>query len=150
MPGVNPSPTYPPTRYRRRAMKVDHEMLEEQLKGYEGQLRSLTSYVKELKDRTAEHGTQKEHFEGDMAEAEHNIKYYEGEIARIRGMMEKESGGAAYLVYQDASGEWRWQLRAANQRVIADSGEGYHNRQDCLDAITLVKDSKGAPVKERR
>jgi uncharacterized protein YegP (UPF0339 family) len=130
-------------------MKADHEMLEGHLRDYEGQLRSLTSYVKELKDKTAEHGTDKEHFEGDMTEAEHNIKYYEGEIARIRELIGNEPGGTAFWVYQDDAGEWRWQLRAANQRIIADSGEGYHNRQDCLHAITLVKGSQDAPVKEK-
>ena len=130
-------------------MKADHEMVEDQLKDYEGRVRSLTSYVKELKDKAAAHGTEKGHFEGDVTEAEHNIKYYEGEMARIRELSGKESGGTAYWVYQDDSGEWRWQLRAGNQRIIADSGEGYHNRQDCLHGIALVKDSKDAPVKDR-
>jgi uncharacterized protein YegP (UPF0339 family) len=131
-------------------MKADHEMLEGQLKDYEVQLRGLNSYVKELKDATAKYGTEKEHFEVDLAEAENNIKYYEGEIARIKESIDGEPGGPAYLVYQDASGEWRWQLRAGNHRVIADSGEGYRNRQDCLDAIALVKCSKYAPVKDKR
>jgi uncharacterized protein YegP (UPF0339 family) len=130
-------------------MEVDQRRLEEQLKNYEGQLWGLTSYVKELKDKTAQHGTEQEHFEADLLEAEHNIKYYEGEIARIRELLEKERGEGAYLVYKDASGEWRWQLRAANNRIIADSGEGYRNKQDCLHAIALVKDSKDIPVKER-
>lgn len=113
-------------------------MLEDQLESYEAQLRSLNSYIKELNDKTAAHGTEKAHFEVDLMEAEHNIKYYEGEIARIRELIEKESGGANYVVYQDASGEWRWQLRAGNNRIIADSGEGYHNKQDCLHAVALV------------
>jgi uncharacterized protein YegP (UPF0339 family) len=53
-----------------------------------------------------------------------------------------------YYVYKDANGQWRWYLAAANNRKIANSGEGYHNKQDCLDAITLVKGSSNAPVKE--
>src|SRR5215216_1722249 len=111
-------------------MSADQEILERELKDYEGELKGLYSYVKELKDKTAEHGTEKEHFEVDLMEAEHNITYYEGEVARIKGLIEKEPGGTAYSIYQDASGEWRWQLRAANHRIIADSGEGYHNKQD--------------------
>lgn len=43
-----------------------------------------------------------------------------------------------YSVYKDAQGYWRWTLYAANNRKIANSGEGYHNRQDCIDAINLV------------
>lgn len=132
-------------------MKPDHETLEDQLQAYEGRLRGLNSYVRELKDRAAAHGTAEEHYEVDLAEAEHNIRFYEGEIARVRGEMgEAAQGGAAYLVYQDAASEWRWQLRAANNRIIADSAEGYRERQGCLSAISLVKDSKNAPVKDRR
>jgi uncharacterized protein len=131
-------------------VKSEHETSKEQLKDYEGQLSGLNSYVRELKDTTDKHGTGREHFEVDLMEAEHNIKYYEGEIARLRGLPEKEPGDAAYWLYQDAAAEWRWQLRAANQRIIADSGEGYCDKQDCLHAITLVKNSKDTPVKEKR
>jgi len=52
----------------------------------------------------------------------------------------------AYYVYKDAAGHWRWRLTAANNRIIADSGESYYNRTDCLHAINLVKSSSGAPV----
>lgn len=126
------------------------EMLEDQLESYREKLKSLNSYAKELNDMIAKHGTDRAHFEEDLVEAEHNVKYYEGEMARISEQMEKESCDATYYVFQDSSGEWRWHLRAANNRIIADSGEGYRNKPDCLHAITLVKDSKGAPVKEKQ
>lgn len=32
---------------------------------------------------------------------------------------------AYFQAFQDAAGEWRWRLRSANHRTIADSGEGY-------------------------
>jgi len=54
-----------------------------------------------------------------------------------------------YYVYVDARNEWRWYLQAANGKKIAESGEGYRNKQDCLDAIRLVKSSSQAPVQER-
>ncbi|MGD9710450.1 MAG: YegP family protein [Thermomicrobiales bacterium] len=54
-----------------------------------------------------------------------------------------------YWIYIDRNREWRWQLVATNGRIIADSGEGYVHRNDCLTAIELVKNSKAAPVKER-
>ncbi|OQC18921.1 MAG: hypothetical protein BWX69_03139 [Planctomycetes bacterium ADurb.Bin069] len=50
-------------------------------------------------------------------------------------------------VYKDAIGLWRWRLLASNYRTIADSGESYHNRQDALHAINLVKGSSSAPVR---
>lgn len=52
----------------------------------------------------------------------------------------------AYYVYKDASGYWRWYLSSGNNRKIANSGEGYNNKQDCLSAIQLVKGSGNAPV----
>lgn len=55
----------------------------------------------------------------------------------------------AYYMYRDAQGLWRWFLQAANNRKIADSGESYHNKQDCLGAINLVKGTSQAPVYER-
>jgi uncharacterized protein YegP (UPF0339 family) len=54
----------------------------------------------------------------------------------------------AYHIYKDPQGYWRWRLLAANNHNIANSGEGYHNKQDCLSAINLVKGSASAPVYE--
>ena len=71
-------------------MDENREMLEDHLERYEAQLRSLNSFLKELKDKTAEHGTDKAHFEEDLIEAEHNVTFYEGEIARLK----KELGGS--------------------------------------------------------
>ncbi len=53
-----------------------------------------------------------------------------------------------FHLYKDANGEWRWTLYAANNRKIANSGEGYFNKADCLAAINLVKGSGSAPIKE--
>jgi len=51
--------------------------------------------------------------------------------------------------YPDAKGEWRWNLKANNNRIVATSGEGYQNRQDCLDAIQRIKDeAKDAGVEK--
>jgi hypothetical protein len=72
-------------------MDANRETLEAQLIQYESQLKGLKSFVKELKARTAEYGTDKEHFETDLLEAEHNIKYYEEAI----GHLKNEIGGSA-------------------------------------------------------
>ena len=55
----------------------------------------------------------------------------------------------AYYIYRDVSGQWRWRLVAGNNRRIADSGESYFNKQDCLGAIRLVANSNSAPVYEQ-
>ena len=35
---------------------------------------------------------------------------------------------ASVQIYQDEVGEYRWKAIAANNKVVADSGEGYVNR----------------------
>jgi uncharacterized protein YegP (UPF0339 family) len=54
----------------------------------------------------------------------------------------------AFTLYKDIANQWRWRLRAANGRTIADSAEGYYNKADCLSAISLVKGAHSAPVYE--
>ena len=44
--------------------------------------------------------------------------------------------------------QWRWRLRAANGRIIATSGEGYHNRADMLAIIDKMRSY--VPVAEQR
>lgn len=56
----------------------------------------------------------------------------------------------AYWIYTDAENRWRWRLVAADSRIIATSGESYHNKDDCLSAINLVKASFNAPVREAK
>jgi len=53
-----------------------------------------------------------------------------------------------YYVYKDSSSQWRWRLKAVNGRILADSGEGYHNKQDCLSGIRSVSTSANAQVVE--
>jgi uncharacterized protein len=53
-----------------------------------------------------------------------------------------------YYIYRDASHQWRWKLSAANNRNIANGGEAYHNKADCISAINLVAGSGGAPIRE--
>jgi uncharacterized protein YegP (UPF0339 family) len=46
---------------------------------------------------------------------------------------------AKFEYYVDRAGNWRWHLKAPNGLIIADSGQGYNTRQDCLAGIGLVK-----------
>jgi uncharacterized protein len=54
-----------------------------------------------------------------------------------------------YYYYKDSKGEWRWRRKAANGRILADSGEGHKHEQDCLDDIDRVKRSGNAPVEKQ-
>lgn len=44
-----------------------------------------------------------------------------------------------FELYEDAGGEWRWRLVAANGNIIADSGEGYASKQGARRGIRSVK-----------
>lgn len=55
-----------------------------------------------------------------------------------------------YWLYRDLQGQYRWYLEAANGRKIANSGEGYHNRADCIAAVSLVMDTnRNTPFHEK-
>ena len=54
-----------------------------------------------------------------------------------------------FVLYKDTANQWRWTLFAANTKKIANSGEGYWNKTDCVATINLVKGSGSAPVYER-
>jgi uncharacterized protein YegP (UPF0339 family)/uncharacterized membrane protein len=50
-----------------------------------------------------------------------------------------EVGRAAFEVYEDSAGEYRWRLRHQNGNILADSGEGYTERTSAYDGIESVK-----------
>lgn len=54
--------------------------------------------------------------------------------------------GLKFELYRDEARDYRWRLRSANGNTIAESGEGYRRREDCLRGIELVKSSHAAPV----
>ena len=51
-----------------------------------------------------------------------------------------------YEIYRQGT-QYRWRFKSNNHETIA-SGESYYNKQDCLNAIGLMKGSYNAPVKE--
>ncbi|HEV7798313.1 MAG TPA: hypothetical protein VGO73_09165 [Pyrinomonadaceae bacterium] len=65
-------------------MTASREKLEDQLEEFESDLKGFSSFAQELKTTTAKLGTEPAQFEEDLQEAEHNVKFYEGEVARIK------------------------------------------------------------------
>ena len=64
-------------------------------------------------------------------------------IERVRGYAPDadvlEVGNAAFEIYEDAAGKWRWRLRHRNGNIVADSGQGYASRSNAVDGVTSVK-----------
>ena len=44
----------------------------------------------------------------------------------------------SYTIYRDMRGEYRWRLKAPNGRTLADSGEGYKRKRDCLRGLYIA------------
>ena len=51
-----------------------------------------------------------------------------------------------FTIFKDTSGQWRWNLRASSGKVIAEAGEGFRLKRDCLAAIELVRSSARAAI----
>lgn len=41
-------------------------------------------------------------------------------------------------LYRDRAGEWRWNRRASNGRIVSDSGEGYVDRRDAIHGMHIA------------
>ena len=128
-------------------MNDQRTMLETHKSHCEQKVRGLKAFVRELTETAAKHGTDEALFHQDLSKAECDIEYYESQAAGVDAALDEALGGAAFHVSKDNAGEWRWNLKAVNGRIIADSGEGYKDRADCLHGIELVKSLKDAPVK---
>ncbi len=76
-------------------------------------------------------------------EATHRIKEYAPDADVL------DVGYAAFEVYEDNAGEWRWRLRHRNGNILGDSGEGYSSRSAAHDAIESIKrNAAGADTEE--
>lgn len=54
-----------------------------------------------------------------------------------------------FVLYRDAKKEYRWKLVATNGNIVADSGEGYKNKADCLATVASIKKTVAdAPIEE--
>ncbi len=48
-----------------------------------------------------------------------------------------------FTIYKDPRGDWRWNLRAADNRIIATSLEGLDTKEAARDAIDHIKECVG-------
>ena len=61
-------------------------------------------------------------------------------IERIK----KDAKKLKFETYDDAKGETRWRLKSTNGQVIATSGQGYKDKRDSENAITVIKEGAGS------
>lgn len=53
-----------------------------------------------------------------------------------------------FHIYKDHKGEWRWRLKAANGKTVADSSEGYSSKQACHHGVDLIRGTTNIPIVE--
>jgi len=57
---------------------------------------------------------------------------------------------AEFELYKDDAGEYRWRLQAANNKIIADSAEGYNTKSGAEDGIADAKRiASTAPINDK-
>ena len=77
----------------------------------------------------------------DAIELEFELEWEEGEGSDVD--TDATGSKAAFELYEDSAGEWRWRLRHDNGNIIADGGEGYTTKASAKNGIESVK--KNAP-----
>jgi hypothetical protein len=128
-------------------MTDQREVFKTQRAKFEEKARGLKSYVRELTEMAARHETDGALIEESLTKAKADLEFYEGQAGVCaEALHDHPAARRVFQVYEDAAGEWRWRLVAGNDEIIADSGEGYRDKRDCLHGIELVKDSKDARV----
>ncbi len=128
-------------------MTNQRELFKAQRAKHDERVRSLKCYVTELTETAARLGTDSALIDDDLTKAKADLEYYECQIGECaKALADDPAARRVFQVYEDTAGEWRWRLVAGNDRLIADSGEGYRHKHDCLHGIELVKDSKDAQV----
>ena len=63
-----------------------------------------------------------------------------GAFPETRAQEKKAGATLTFEVFKDVKGEFRWRLKATNSKIIADSGEGYKAKADCLNGIKLIQE----------
>jgi uncharacterized protein YegP (UPF0339 family) len=80
---------------------------------------------------------------GDSGEGYSSRSEAEEAVDRVRDYAPDadllEIGRAAFEIYEDSAGEYRWRLRHRNGNIISDSGQGYSDRSGARDGIESVK-----------
>jgi uncharacterized protein len=56
-------------------------------------------------------------------------------MPKSKGIVNALKQLGTFEVERDAKREWRWRLKTVNGELVAESGEGYKNRQHCIGII---------------
>lgn len=77
-------------------MTLTRDQLEDQASEYQTRLSGLRSYVEELREMASRHGTDESLLQEDLHEAEHNVSFYEAQLARVRKELRSAPSGGGW------------------------------------------------------
>jgi uncharacterized protein YegP (UPF0339 family) len=60
-------------------------------------------------------------------------------LALAPAALQAQDSRLKFEVYQDASKEYRWRLKAGNGEVLATPGQGYKAKSDCIKGVERIK-----------
>jgi uncharacterized protein YegP (UPF0339 family) len=68
--------------------------------------------------------------------------YHPSNVTTLEIPMKKPKSNKTFVfdIYKDVTGDWRWKLWAKNGKVVADSAEGYKNRNHALTMVGKIKE----------
>ena len=61
-------------------------------------------------------------------------------IKSLQRGVDEDDDSAAFEIYEDDAGEYRWRLRHRNGNIIATPGEGYTRKESCEDSIAGLRE----------
>jgi uncharacterized protein YegP (UPF0339 family) len=61
-----------------------------------------------------------------------------GGAAAIQGER-KADDKLKFEIYQDSAKEYRWRLKATNDKILATSGQGYKAKADCKNGVERIQ-----------
>jgi len=64
--------------------------------------------------------------------------HLEREEAPEKAVLQAGGRGVKFQIFTDQAGAYRWQLKAGDGEIIADSGVSYVSRSDCERSMALV------------
>jgi uncharacterized protein YegP (UPF0339 family) len=74
--------------------------------------------------------------EASLAETLEDLEETDAALTAARATLAaEEESQAAFEMYEDSAGQWRWRLGHRNGNAFGDSGEGYTRRADAREAI---------------
>ena len=113
-------------RVRERADELEFEVYEDAAEEYRWRLLSTNG------DILADSGEGYSSREG-ATDAVDRVREYAPDADAL------DAGRAAFELFEDRGGEYRWRLRHRNGNILADSGQGYSDRPGARDGIERVK-----------